>query len=358
MSLSLVDVSTGKVYVFPVERDGEVSVKEFFSIVGEKLSELYSEDGGDSICVLSAAVGDNCINICDSRRVLHYYLLDAQPWFIKTAVFSSSHVDVFVKETNEQGNEATIKIDPLKGRIRDIKQKFARMTRVSTSAIHLILEEKELENEKRLLDYNVTNGCVVPCVYGIRQSLLGQPYVNVSHEESSQSPVWRRATPGMWLEGKCTNQICVAYSKMVVMNQGFTNLDFINEKKKSTCPMCYEMVIPNTYGFCMCEWMTVGRKKVVSELNNPHIVRQEWKRIEKGYQYFMPHKSSWLNLKITSRQLNSVELCVICMNYLSSDAISSQCGHNFHTKCKESSVVTCIRCLGDESTTTYQKLFL
>lgn len=316
MSVSLVDISTKQVHVLPLKRGGEVTIRDFITAVEERLTRL-AQDEGTCVRVLCAAVGDSCINICDKLRSVQYYLLDAKPWFIKTGQFSSSQVDVHIKEINrENGNEAAIKMDLDKSHVKDLKQKFARMTGSFFASMHLVFDKKELENDKRLSDYNLTSGCVVPCISGGSRTKFGTPYVHISLGDTMEdgvysglsglSPVWRRATPGMWLEGKCTNEICVARSKMVVMNQGYTDLDFVSEWHKSKCPMCYERVTPTMCGFNRCEWTTAGLKKAGSERQCPQVVRQDWQRQEgEKYHRLMPYKdnSHWVKFKVSCRQL-------------------------------------------------------
>ena len=194
----------------------------------------------------------------------------ASPGTSEQAFSLSSHADVRVRDFNSEfGNEAAIKIDPDKTLVKDLKQKFAKMTCTLFTSLHLMVDKKELENDKRLSQYNLASGCIVPCVSGSRRMSFGAPSMHVPQRKleanghsanghnAELSPVWRRADPGLWLEGKCENNICVAYSKTVVMNAGFTDLDFISEKRmihKSKCPMCYEKVTPISFGFNRCIW--------------------------------------------------------------------------------------------------------
>lgn len=382
MSIGVLDTTTRQVHCFLLKRGGEdVSVKEFVSRVEAKLSELTG--AGTCSRVLCAAVGDACINICDRLRTVQYYLLDGKPWFIKTGVFPSSHVDVHIKEIHmEYGNEAAIKIDLDKSRVKDLKQKFAKMTCTFFPNLHLVFGKKELENDKRLSDYNLTGGCVVPCMSGDRKLSLGTSYMHIpeaeenghttlrnsreesctSHHQSDEeqqrfpnhAPVWRRAAPGLWLEGRCSNEICVAYSKLVVMNQGFTHLDFVNERHSCKCPMCYERVSPTAYGINRCEWTTVGLKK-----SHPsQVVRQDWQTLEEGHVRFVPDTDSWARLKVTSRQLNGhLKFCVLCMSRCVSEMAPTECGHMFHVKCLKAGT-DCLQCIGERNMTVYQNHFL
>lgn len=362
MSIGLVDTSTKRVHVFHLRR-GQVTIRAFFTSVEEKLTVLQAREG-TCIRILCAAVGDSCINICDKLRTVEYYLLDAKPWFIKTAVFPSSYIDVHIKETDlEYGNEADIKMDLDRSHVKDLKQKFAKMTCTFFPSLHLIFDKKELEDGKRLSDCNLTSGSVVPCISGERGRKLsfGTPYVHIPQNNlqgrgDGLTPAWRRATSGMWLEGKCCNKICVAYLKVVVMNQGFTDLDFINERYRCKCPMCYELVIPVAYGFNRCEFMTVGLK-ITLDCQYPQVARQDWQRLLDSYHRFVPKSDGWLKFKLASRELKPrLKFCVLCMSESETGIACAPCGHGFHASClKEEG--TCLQCIGERNMTAYQKYF-
>lgn len=375
--LTLVDLPTKATHRFSLEGRGEITIRDFIIDVEDKLSAAVAETG-KCVRVLSAAVGTSPINICDRRRTVHYYLLDAKPWYIRTSMFSSSLADMNIRETNEDGDiHATIK-SVLKGEsVKDLKLKFARMTcRLRlVDAIHLFFEQKELEDDRLLSDYTLSSGSVISCIYSGRKLNFGTPYIYVTQQDHNRdkikglhpkkdtsvagvdpSPAWRRATPGMWLEGICMNQICPAYSKMVVMNQGFTNLDFITELHNCKCPICYTITTPIRCGFNMCSWRSVGEKKQIC--GAPQIVREDWKTVSKSQQYTIcPDRTYWSSFKITSRRLDSVDFCILCMSDMVSDAVMTQCGHAFHGNCLRKTGSVCLQCFGRQSMTAHQQLF-
>lgn len=366
MSIAVVDSSTRLVHVVPLKRGGDATtIKEFIRTVEEQLTETAPE--GQCIRVLCAAVGDNCINICDKLRTVLYYLLDGKPWYIRTAFFSSSHADVCVRDLNSEfGNEAAIKIDLDKSLVKDLKQKFAKMTCTLFTSLHLMVDKKELENDKRLSQYNLAGGCIVPCVSGARKMSFGVLYMHIPQanmEENGHSaelsPVWRSAAPGLWLEGKCANEICVAYSKAVVMNVGFTDLDFVSEKHvicKSKCPMCYEKVTPTSLGLNRCSWTTVGLKKIGPGQQRPEVIRDEWQHQEEGYRSFKLNRDAWLKFKITCRELKGSSYCIYCMNKLVSGLKVESCGHMVHASCLGYGG-ECLNCIGEQNMTAFQNYF-
>jgi hypothetical protein len=357
--IAVVDTSTKKVHVFSLKGGGKRStIKEFVTTVEETLS------GETEACVrvLCAAVGGHCINICDASRSVLYHLLDARPWFIATGTFSSKHDDVHIKDT-AIGNQVALKMDFDQGYVRDLKQVFARMTCNSAPNLRFVYERRELEDDQKISDCRLTSGSVVTCVRNsrTRTASIGSPDVYISCKDQNGdcgrlSPVWRRATPGLWLEGKCSNKICVAYSKLVVMNQGFADLDLTSEKHACECPMCYDSVTPTGFGFSRCRWMTVGVKAAL-DARYPHVVRQEWQRLEEGFRCFDHNKDTWSVFKICCKELNSLDVCVVCMTRMLPKATHKvSCGHKFHTRCMPG-MENCLQCVAEQSMTSYQNCF-
>lgn len=368
-SIALVDSSTKKVHVFPLKGGGKgLTIKEFVTAVEGTLTRRRTNQGKEGTCVrvLCAAVGENCINICDKSHTVQYYLLDSKPWYFRTGIFSSEHVDVHIKDTTmENGDEAAIKMDFDRSYVKDLKQMFAKMTCTFSPNLHFIFEKRELENDRKMSDYNLTNGCVVSCLCRsarTRTASFESPYVYISPyrdqhgDYNGLSPVWRQATPGLWLEGKCSNKICVAYSRLVIMNEGFTDLDFTSERHSCKCPMCYEKVIPTGFGFTRCAWMTIG-VKATSDPQHPHVVRQDWQKLEEGHRCFTPNKDIWSIFKVCCRELSRLEFCAVCMTSLLSRTMQRMgCGHKFHLACA-ADTEDCLQCAGEQSMTSYQNCF-
>ena len=372
MSLTLVDSTTREVHAFALEKSGKVTIQDFFISVEDKLSAAMAKPE-KCVRILSVAVGDNRINMCDQRRTVHYYLLDAKPWYIQTAMFNSNHADLCIQDVNgEYSTNAIIKADLNGENVKDLKLKFSKMTCRTASALHLIYEDKELEEGQKLTHYQLRTGSLILCIYGSSKPSLRTPYVYISQQDgrdskadqpigsagANSSPVWRRATPGMWLEGVCLNQICPAFSKMVVMNQGYTDLDIIAEMHSCKCPICYTVITPVLCGFNKCRWMSVGQKKEVSGTHkSPEIVRQDWQGVHESWPSICPDITTWSNLKITSKKLNSVDFCVLCMSDLVSDLATASCGHVFHGSCLRKASSACLKCCGNQTMTSYQQLY-
>ncbi len=382
MSLNLIDLSSRTVINLPLVDqglDGEsITIKELIAKVEARLTK--DAGGGETaVRVLSAAVGKKRVNICHKKHSLRYFLLDADPWFINTISYDTSlGVDLTITEAGDEygcGSEATIRVDLEVDRVKDLKQKFSLMTGLDMCDIQFTIKNGRetllLNNQEKLEHYMLEEGSHISYVPRRKYMVQGIPLENISDmilhagKLAALSPVWRRVTPGLWIEGVCMNKLCVACSEIVVMNQGFTDLDYINERHRCKCPMCYEPVTPTCCGFNRCEWMLVGLKR--SPGKGSRIMRRNWQRVDKkdGYHRFCPNgHADWLNLKILSRSLNySDTLCVLCMkNLWSPDCVQAKCGHQFHASClhlfgHSSNFDNCLECFACNNMTPYQKLY-
>ena len=150
---------------------------------------------------------------------------------------------------------------------------------------------------------------------------MGMPFVDVTDKAgpvmrkwNDKAPDWRRAAPGMWVEGKCTNEGCKAHKKMVIMKSGYSDFDFINESDTCKCPMCAEPVVPLTCGFNRCQWNVVSRK--VHKLGErPWVVNGAWNTVGDLSACFSPEKNGtacFIALVISCRKEAPKEVCIAC----------------------------------------------
>ena len=56
------------------------------------------------------------------------------------------------------------------------------------------------------------------------------------------TPVWRVVRKGMFLQGKCENGECSAYSQWVYVNRGFGTFSIERELQTGKCPVCSQRV--------------------------------------------------------------------------------------------------------------------
>ena len=382
--VTLVDVSTAEDLKFPMEYKDGVTAQEFFAYVGEKLTRAVTPTG-KSVRVASATVGTTPINVGDEKRSLHYYLLDGEPLYIQTELYDSTYTDLYVTEISEVGEKEVAssycvpcKLD--KESVRQLKLKLAKMTGRQANSFHIFFKRRELEDENLLSRCVIDGETVLECMtVNTRQRLFyGTPYINIAPietqvkrlqqivdklvaDDSEPCPAWRRATPGMWLEGVCTNHICPAYSQMVIMNQGFTSLDFATGTANSKCPICYSSIVPLHCGFSRCKWRTVGEMKpTVGERQDVQVVvKEDWRTVSKNDHYMMicPDSSLWSSFKVISKELTEAKFCVVCMSRIVSDAQTVKCGHTFHRSCLRKVNSECLQCFGRQAMTAYQLLF-
>ena len=70
-------------------------------------------------------------------------------------------------------------------------------------------------------------------------------------------------TPGKGINiyGYCKSNGCIAYNQEVVVHINKKYFDLLIEKNDLKCPICKNIIIPNTVGFLQCEYKVKGRKK-------------------------------------------------------------------------------------------------
>ena len=160
-------------------------------------------------------------------------------------------------------------------------------------------------------------------------------------EWSSRAPKWRKADPGLCVEGKCTNENCEANRSMVIVNMGFCSFSLPEDVYKCQCPLCKKNVTPVTCAFNNCRWKWAGKK--YEPLPNPptkHAGKLEV--ADNAYHQFKPNTSGggkvqWLTLIIYTEDSRMEPIvCNLC-NVSSSTGINTyECGHKLHKKCVES----------------------
>ncbi|CAF4894941.1 unnamed protein product [Rotaria sp. Silwood1] len=145
------------------------------------------------------------------------------------------------------------------------------------------------------------------CVYNLRTSQphtyfankiavhnkLGTTFVDLSKDNglkriewSSSAPRWRIARPGICIEGKCSNQFCIAHKQLVIINIGIREFNLLNESHKmSKCPECSKYVEPITCAFNNCIWRWEGLLQAASD-TEPREVSGGWKQADNAYHRF------------------------------------------------------------------------
>ena len=322
----------------------------------------------------------------DHDKPLHFFLLDGSPCFAYTMV-SRSTVNVpqrvpqsiafpgeqiFVKGIS--GGTHAIRV-PLSTSISDVKELIQDRVNIPPDKQRLIFQDKQLE-DGRLSDYNVGNNNTLSVMLRLAGGgdlcagvkFAGVMFADVTYgkgiqkiEWSDKAPDWRRASPGLCIEGKCTNRRCKAYRQWVIMNRDYTDFDLINNAYLCKCPICHEGVVPVTCAFNNCEWKMTWRKVEPGE--QPRMFKTDWKSVGNWYERFSPEKSgkaSFLDLKIHCQKPCEPETCFVCgLKASKQDMKQAECGHSFHAAdCFDIATDSdCIQCIAIRNMSNYQKLF-
>ena len=157
-------------------------------------------------------------------------------------------------------------------------------------------------------------------------------------EWSSRAPKWRKADPGLCVEGKCINKNCEANGNMVIVNMGFESFSLPEDVYKCKCPLCSKNVTPVTCAFNNCRWKWAGSK--YEALPNPPSKHSgKWQVADNAYHLFKPNtggggKTQWLILTIyTEDSKREPIICNLCNASSSTGIDTYECGHNLHRKC-------------------------
>ncbi len=139
-------------------------------------------------------------------------------------------------------------------------------------------------------------------------SLAGIPAADLGMWETTlqssdyTAPEWRRAEPGLCLEGMCINVACRANGSMVIVNKGFTDFDVDREYNDCQCPVCHKPVAPTKPGFSNCFW----RIKAVN-FHTKATLDTYWTKTENDYFTFDADAcgmTSFSSLRIFIRPFN------------------------------------------------------
>ena len=361
-SVSVLELPSKKIHLIllPSEEGGDmITMEKFMSILAGEL--------GRDVSSVSLMIGDRHVDkVSDDDRTVHYFLLDSSPWYVHT--FENPPKTLHLMGLNG-------KITTICGvkTISELKAIVEKRAGILPHQCRLIYHSKEVGSNDNLCDIpdGATLFLVLRLAGGGGICSLGMPFVDVTDKAgpvkikwSNKAPSWRVAGNGLCLEGKCTNKHCKAFGQMVIMNQGYTEFDLINEAYKCKCPICSTNVVPITCGFNNCEWKVIGRK--INKLGeHPQMFKSDWKSAGNAYEHFSPDDSGtahFLDLKIFCKKVRSNIVCVVCANsiLLCSQEKKARCGHIFHSDhCFDiaTSDRNCIECMAVRSMTDYQKLF-
>lgn len=142
-----------------------------------------------------------------------------------------------------------------------LKKQIQEQHGYSMGEQRLICAGKQLHNDRTIASYNPQNAN--PLTLHLVLSLRGgasEPLRFVDITEDSAVTVlpwasyhceWHTASPGLCLEGVCTNTSCEAYCQKVIYNHHFQAFD-LRTSSDAECPMCFERIRPEKPAFNNC----------------------------------------------------------------------------------------------------------
>ena len=161
-------------------------------------------------------------------------------------------------------------------------------------------------DSRKLSDYNITAGCTiymssllkggVSCDLDLRfpefVDVNNQAGLKAREWSKTGAPKWRLATPGLSLEGICSNLQCSAHGETVIMNMGYRSFDIVSDPSVETtkCPICNSYVGPETCAFNNCWWRWYGIKQK-AKTEAPEKCSSDWKYSGNAYHCFDKQES-------------------------------------------------------------------
>ena len=189
-----------------------------------------------------------------------------------------------------------------------------------------------------------------------------------------EAPRWRSCAPGLCLEGRCTNSMCTAFLRMVIINKSFGTFDLKYDLKENSnkCPECKNYVKPTTFSVNRCSYHIFaefedGEKKELKgetkkgfmepkvESSNDTAIYNRMTIVTKsnipGYYYNIYHeaiqnKSFKLKDEIIEESFSKKPECPICLSSLNDNQlVMTDCKHIFCKRCLTKYMKRC----GDET---------
>ncbi|KAL7685677.1 putative Ubiquitin domain, Zinc finger, RING-type, Zinc finger, RING/FYVE/PHD-type [Plasmopara halstedii] len=247
-----------------------------------------------------------------------------------------------------------------------IKSRIMDKERIAVEKQQLVYAGKCLENHLTLNSYGIQ---AYSRLYMVKKMFGGglppRIFADVSdnsllieREFSRDAPDWRIAYRGLNIEGKCNNEDCVAYRRMIIYPKRYEAFNLMRDDD-IRCPMCQEKVKPRTCGFYDCYWKFDGVQS-----DDGFSLISKWKdAFGRKYHRFNTDKKygsvEWESLLIVAKpREESVNVvlspsdklviknqCTICWCQFGSMfkkiVTTVGCGHSFHDACIDKWVGWC-----------------
>ena len=162
----------------------------------------------------------------------------------------------------------TIVKDALTQFLNEIKEEFL----VDDSKVSHFLYKGELLTEveylnKRFSDIkSISNKNRIKIIFTTRYEGGGDliEFCDVSNgkeELVNSNMIYGTPDKGINIYGYCKNYSCIAYNQEVVVHINKKYFDLLSEKHDLKCPICKNIIIPNTVGFLQCEYKVREKKE-------------------------------------------------------------------------------------------------
>ena len=132
----------------------------------------------------------------------------------------------------------------------------------------MFLTDKELKEESILnkslsdLKFKHTYIHVFRIVNGGGDSIEFCDVSNGKKELINSNIIYGTPDKGINIYGFCQEKNCIACNRGVVVHIKTNYFDLLYEKNNLKCPICKNIIIPNTVGFLQCEYKIKGKKLI------------------------------------------------------------------------------------------------
>jgi len=313
--------------------------------VCEKLRETYGFSAG-----YLSFNGKRMSEFNHSTDCPAYYHLDSKFWLFN-GMSGNGSLGVWIRELNGKAHRVFVESSDT---IDKLSHVIDFITGFGPYEQRLIFAGRQLEPGRTLADYNIPKDSTVHMILRLRGGGPGDPIMFADLESSrdisfsKEAPKWRRATPGLCLEGPCTNKDCDAFKQIVVCNKGMREFSLAIDGDRVRCPLCSEKVVPVTTAFNNCQFYYFGVYRIptadaglVHKQSPPQLVGNVYKRFNEFRADGTSAVVAWEFLKIVTvdpkEKIGFIcrdTECPVCLCTLSDqESRTAACGHRYHSVC-------------------------
>ena len=189
--------------------------------------------------------------------------------------------------------------------IQYIKEKIFEKENIPVDQQRMIFVGRQLENDKKVMDYNIQTGSSIHLVLGLRGGGFSAPDVteekkgNVIIQSFLRNlPFWRSVNPGFYADGVCKNINCEAFRENVIRNMGI-NETFDLSNITPRCPVCNDFAIDCImWGVSNCKFKLFIRKN-----GDDKLEESNWQIVRNGYHDFTGKNTEYDEFKISVSSL-------------------------------------------------------